>query len=77
MALCSPQLVEALGYPPPSSALRHFAESAMALRRRILRLLPDNSRPKFIRFGKQTYPKGYAIEELGTFGLKKGAEHVE
>jgi hypothetical protein len=77
MALCPPHLVKALGYPPPSSALRLVAEGAMALRRRILQLLPDNSRPTFIRFGKQTYPKGYTIEELGTFGLKKGAEHVE
>jgi len=70
MALCLPHLVEALGYPAPSSALRLVAEGAMALRRRILRLLPDNSRPKFIRFGKQTYPKGYIIEELGTFRPK-------
>jgi hypothetical protein len=77
MALCSPHLIEALGYPAPSSALRHFAESAMALRRRILRLLPENTRPKHIPFGKQTYPEGYTIEELGAFGLKKGAEHVE
>ena len=77
MALCSPRFVGALGYPPSSSALRHFAESAMALRRRILRLLPENTRPKHIRFGKQTYPEGYTIEELGAFRLKRGAEHVE
>ena len=74
MALCSPHLVEALGYPPPSSALRLVAEGAMALRRRILRLLPDNLRPKFIRFGKQTYPEGYTIEDLGTFRLESGAD---
>jgi hypothetical protein len=77
MALCLPHLVEALGYPAPSSALRLVAEGAMALRRRILRLLPDNSHPKFIRFGQQTYPKGYTIEELGTLRPKGEAEHVE
>jgi hypothetical protein len=77
MALCPPHLVKALGYPAPSFALRFVAEGAMALRRRILQLLPHNSRPKFIRFGTQTYPKGYTVEELGTFGLKRGAEHVE
>ena len=69
MALCSPHLVEALGYPAPSAALRLIAESAMGLRRTILSLLPEDSRPKYIRFGKQTYPAGYTIEELGTFRL--------
>ena len=74
MALCSPHLVEALGYPAPSSALRFIAEGAMGLRRTILRWLPENTRPTYIRFGKQTYPEGYNIEELGTFRLKRGAD---
>ncbi len=69
MALCSPHLVEALGYPAPSSALRLVAEGAMGLRRTILRVLPENRRPKYIRFGKVTYPEGYTIDELGTFRL--------
>ena len=69
MALCSPHLVEALGYPAPSSALRLIAEGAMGLRRTILRLLPEGARPKYIQFGKRTYPEGYNIEELGTFRL--------
>jgi hypothetical protein len=69
MALCSPHLVEALGFPAPSSALRLIADGAMGLRRTILRLLPEGTRPKYIRFGKQTYPEGYTIEELGTFRL--------
>ena len=69
MALCPPHLVAALGYPVPSSALRLIAESAMGLRRTILRLLPEGARPKFIRFGKRTYPEGYTIEELGTFRI--------
>ena len=71
MALCSPNLVEALGYRAPSSALRLIAEGAMGLRRMILRLLPEGTRPKYIRFGKQTYPEGYNIEELGTFRQKR------
>jgi hypothetical protein len=77
MALCPPHLVEALGYPAASSALRLIAEGAMGLRRTILRWLPENTRPKHIPFGKQTYPEGYTIEELGTFRLKRGAEQVE
>ena len=71
MALCPPHLVEALGYPAPSSALRLIAESAMGLRRTILRLLPESARPMYIPFGKQTYPEGYNIEELGTFRLER------
>ena len=71
MALCSPHFVEALGYPAPSSALRRIAEGAMGLRRTILRLLPEGARPKYIQFGKQTYPEGYNIEELGTFRPKR------
>jgi ER-bound oxygenase mpaB/B'/Rubber oxygenase, catalytic domain len=65
MALCSPHLVEALGYPAPSSALRLLAESVMGLRRTILRRLPEGTRPKYIPFGKETYPEGYTIEDLG------------
>lgn len=71
MALCSPHLVEALGYPAPSSALRLIAEGAMGLRRMILRLLPEGTRPKYFPFGKQTYREGYNIEELGTFRQKR------
>ncbi len=67
MALCPPHLVEALGYPEPSGALRFSAKRAMRLRRGILRALPPNTRPKQIEFGLKTYPEGYNIEELGTF----------
>ena len=67
MALCSAHLVEALGYPAPSSAVRLIAKGAMGLRQTILRLLPEGTRPKCVPFGKQTYPEGYNIEELGTF----------
>ena len=67
MALCPPNLVAALGYPASSPALRLIAESAMGLRRRILRLFPENTRPKHLLYGARTYPEGYNIEELGTF----------
>jgi len=67
MALCSPRLVKALGYPAPSARLRFIANGAMRLRRAILRLLTTNARPKQIQFGRKTYPEGYNIEELGTF----------
>jgi hypothetical protein len=77
MALCPPHLVEALGYPAPSSTLRRITEGAMRLRRAILRWLPENARPTYFPFGKRTYPEGYNIEELGTFRLKRGAEQVE
>ena len=74
MALCSSHLVEALGYPAPSSTLRGVAEGVMGLRRTILRWRPEGARPKYILFGKETYPEGYTIEDLGTFRLKSGAE---
>lgn len=74
MALCPPHLVEALGYPEPSPALRVVAEGVMGLRRRVLRLLPERRRPIYFLFGKVTYPEGYNIEELGTFGRSSFAE---
>jgi hypothetical protein len=67
MALCPPHLVEALGYPETSRALRFLAARAMGLRRGLIRSLPPNTRPKPIEFGLKTYPEGYNIEELGTF----------
>ncbi len=67
MAVCSPHLVAALGYPASSASLRFIAKGAMGLRRGILRLLPETARPKQIQFGQKTYPEGYNIEELGTF----------
>ena len=74
MALCSPHLVVALGFPAPSSTLRLIAESVMGLRRTILMWLSEGTRPKYIPFGKETYPEGYTIEDLGTFRLKSGAD---
>lgn len=67
MAFCEPHLVEALGFPAPSRALRGFVASLMGLRCVILRLLPPNRSPKPRQQGIKTYPEGYEIEELGTF----------
>lgn len=67
MALCAPDLVTALGFAAPSAGLGFFANSVMGTRRAILRLLPPNTKPKQIQFGRKTYPEGYNIEELGTF----------
>ncbi len=76
-ALCAPHLVEALGYPAPSPALRLIAEGVMGLRRTVLSLLPEGARPKHIPFGKQTYPEGYTIEELGTFRSQTNRREVQ
>jgi len=67
MALCEPHFVEALGYAAPAATLRLMVGGGMGMRRRILRLLPERSRPKIAPLGKKTYPEGYAIEELGVF----------
>lgn len=66
-ALCEPRLVAALGFSEPAPVLRKSVATVMGLRRSVLRLLPPRTRPTPPQTGKQTYPEGYEIEEVGTF----------
>lgn len=62
-------LLAALGFPAAPRWLRSALMSFMAMRARVLRILPTRRRPRFLtQVRRPTYPEGYAIEELGTFG---------
>jgi hypothetical protein len=65
-AMMDDHLLDAVGLPRPSPALRRFVEGAVRLRSRIVRRLPRRRQPKLItRKRHRTYPHGYTIEELG------------
>lgn len=61
-------LREAMGFPPAPGWLRHLVMAALAIRARILRLVPPRRTPRHLtEIPRPTYPDGYNIEELGTF----------
>ena len=67
-ALMDEPLLEAMGFPEPPALLRFMMTGALRLRGRLVRWLPERRRPHLLtKVGRPTYPKGYAIEELGTF----------
>jgi len=69
LSLCDGRLVEALGWWRPPRALAALVRGAMRLRGRALRLLPEPRRLRRITTRRTpTYPHGYEISRLGTFG---------
>lgn len=65
-AMMDDALLDAVGLPRPSPAIRRVTESAVRLRGRFVRLLPARRRPRLItRQRNRTYPNGYAIDHLG------------
>lgn len=63
------RLREAMGFPPGPGWLRHLVMAALAIRARIARLLPPRRTPRHLtEIPRPTYPEGYNIEDLGTFG---------
>ncbi|MGH2523930.1 MAG: oxygenase MpaB family protein [Anaerolineales bacterium] len=66
-AMMDDRLLEAFGFPKPSTAMRRFVEGALRLRGRLVRLLPERRRPLLrTALKRPTYPQGYrSIEELG------------
>ena len=65
-ALLDEPLLDALGFPRPSPALRRTMEAAVRARSRAVRLLPPRRRPRIRTDEKhRSYPSGYAIDELG------------
>jgi hypothetical protein len=67
-ALLDDALLDAVGFARPPARLRRLVEGALRLRGRVVRLLPPRRHPRLLtRKRHRTYPRGYAIEELGTF----------
>ena len=66
-ALMDDPLLEAFGFPRPSTRMRRFVEGTLRLKARINRLLPPRHRPRLRTqdIKHRTYPRGYRIENLG------------
>jgi hypothetical protein len=65
-ALMDEPILNAFGFPKPSSAMRHVVETSLRVRSRLLRLLPPRRRPKLrTSLTHRTYPTGYSIDRLG------------
>lgn len=67
-ALCDQPLRVAMGFPAPPRWVEWMVLSGLALRARVLRLLPKRRKPRLITKRKRpSYPAGYQIARLGTF----------
>jgi hypothetical protein len=66
-ALLDKPLLDALGLPRPTAVERGAAEAALRLRARVVRTLPPRRRPRRRTelHRRRTYPRGYAVHELG------------
>jgi ER-bound oxygenase mpaB/B'/Rubber oxygenase, catalytic domain len=68
-ALLEERVVDALGLVRPTRVERRAAEAGLRARARALRLLPARRRPRLrTTMKRRSYPRGYAIEELGPPG---------
>jgi hypothetical protein len=67
IALLDPPLLRAFGYAPAPAWLRAGADLALRARARVVRFLPPRRRPTSVAdaWTVRSYPRGYAIEELG------------
>ncbi|HEX6442357.1 MAG TPA: oxygenase MpaB family protein [Stellaceae bacterium] len=65
-ALLEDAVIDGFGFPRPSPAMRRLVETALRLRARFVRWLPARRRPRLrTEMRHRSYPRGYAIEELG------------
>ena len=68
-AMMDEPLLKAFRFPQQSTTLRYIVENALKLRGKLLRRLPERRQPHLGTQAKRpTYPEGYKIKELGTFG---------
>ncbi len=68
VAVMEPRVVEAFGYPRPNRAVLAAVDAAMAARKFVAGLLPDNKRLRLqTSRNLPTYRGSYKIAELGTF----------
>lgn len=75
-ALMDPQLLDALGYPPPNRRLVTVVHRALRARGALVRRLPPRHRPAYAsrRADIRSYRPGYDVAVLGTFPAR--TEHV-
>jgi hypothetical protein len=65
-ALMEDRLIECFGFPRPSRSMRWLVHAGLKSRAWLLRWLPLRRRPVLrTELTPRTYPRGYAIEELG------------
>jgi hypothetical protein len=61
-------LLKAMGYNNPPKALQRAIDITMQIRSVTIRFLPSRKEPYLgTKVKRATYPKGYKIEEIGTF----------
>lgn len=76
-ALMDPQLIEALGYPPPNRRLVTGVHRALRARGAVVRRLPPRQRATYAsrRADIRSYRPGYDVAVLGTFPAR--AQHAD
>ncbi len=71
-AMMDPPLLDPMGLKPAPEWLKGAVHGALKLRAKALRFLPKRRKPHLItKVRRPTYPRGYRIEELGTFPNRK------
>ncbi len=71
-AMMDDPLLAAFNFPSPSRLMRALVPGLLRLRARLLRLFPERREPLLGTERKRpTYPEGYEIEGVGTFGKGK------
>lgn len=66
-AFMDPPLLDAFGFPHPSPAIRTLVGGSLRLRSRLVRHLPERTKPalRTPRKRRKSYPRGYTIAQLG------------
>jgi hypothetical protein len=65
-AFMDESLIEAFGFPKPTTAMRRAVEASLKLRGRVLRLWPRRRRPLLrTQMTHRSYPRGYAMDTIG------------
>ncbi|PRY01600.1 oxygenase MpaB family protein [Allonocardiopsis opalescens] len=70
LSLLDEPLTDAFGYRRPPRAARALSRAALRLRGRVVRLLPPRREPRLVSDSPMitSYPDGYRVAGLGTFG---------
>ena len=74
-ALLDDAMLDAFGFPRPIPGMRAFVRGALALRGKLVRLLPPRRAPNFFTDRpNRTHPRGYEIAALGPPKLVEAAK---
>lgn len=70
VALMDPPVREAFGYAHPPRWFESAAHGGLRLRGKVVRWMPERTAPRRVRDSRRirSYPGGFLIERLGTFG---------